>query len=220
MSNERISKNRSATFTSGTIRNVVTNCEQLNVRGAVAFQHEVRVKEISTHGYSSFHSVAVAYILKNSGACVFKDSCIIDEVSNGGKMKLRHGKMTTLKSTGSLIVEDRLQAKHFHALGIVQAKEIQAEHFHLELSGRSNIDRLLADDIYVEKDKLSIPLLKKKLICKNIKGKTLKISNTEAETVEGDIVTVGNNCMIHTLYYTESYSISSNAHVQHIRSKK
>ncbi|MCH1627173.1 hypothetical protein [Fredinandcohnia quinoae] len=220
MANERIPKLRSLTFTSGNIRNLAADCEQLNIRGAVALHQEVRLREISTHGHSSFHSLVVVHILKNTGACVLKDFCVIDELSNAGNLKLLHGKITKINNSGKLTIEQSLQVKQFHAIGIVKAKEIKAEQFHLKLSGRSVVEQLTADEIYVEKDKLSISLVKKKLVSKCIKGENLHLSNTNAELVEGGIVTVGDNCFIDTLYYTESYSISENAKVQHIRSKE
>lgn len=220
MTNERIPKLRSLTFTSGNIKNLATDCEQLNIRGSVALHQEVRLREISTHGHSSFHSLVSAHIFKNTGACVIKDFCEIDELTNAGDLKLRYGKITKINSSGKLTIEQSLQVKQFYVIGIIKAKEIQAEQFHLKLSGRSDIEQLIADEISVEKNKLSISLLKKNLICKSIKGKSVHLSNTNADIVEGDIVTVGDNCVIHTLYYTESYSISLNAKVQHIRSKK
>ena len=70
------------------------------------------------------------------------------------------------------------------------------------------------------KDKLSISLLNhKKLIAKNITGKHLHLSYTNAEVVKGDVVVIGDQCNIHTLYYTESYPISPKAQVQHVRSE-
>jgi len=49
----------------------------------------------------------------------------------------------------------------------------------------------------------------------------LKISSTDAEVVEGDMVVVGKNCNIHTLYYKKSYTISPKAKGQQIiRSEK
>jgi len=99
----------------------------------------------------------------------------------------------------------------------VKAKEILAKLFHLKLSGESRIGELIADEICIEKDKISVlSLLKKKLICHRIKGKNIRLSYTNVEVVEGDVVTVGSNCRVKTLYYTDSYSIAPNAKVQQI----
>ena len=102
----------------------------------------------------------------------------------------------------------------------MKAKEIQSEQFYLKLSGKSEIEQLIADNICIEKDKLSLSLLNpKKLVAKNITGKQLQLSYTTAEMVKGDVVVIGDQCNIHTLYYTESYSISPKSQVQHIRSE-
>lgn len=146
--------------------------------------------------------------------------CEITELSNAGQLKLYHGKITKINSSGKLTVEQNLQVKRFEGIGIVKAKEIIADQFYLKLSGRSEIDQLIADEICIEKDKLSISLFNKKMISKNIKGKHIRLSYTNAEMVEGDIVVIGDHCTIHTLYYTESYTISPKAKVQHIRRKE
>jgi len=104
----------------------------------------------------------------------------------------------------------------------VKATEILAKLFHLKMSGESRIEELIADEICIEKDKISVlPLLKKKLNCHCIKGKNVRLSYTHAEVVEGDVVIVGSNCRVETLYYKDSYSIAPNAKVQQIvRSEK
>ncbi|MFJ5766979.1 hypothetical protein ACIP9C_16635 [Lysinibacillus sp. NPDC093210] len=216
MSNEHIQKQRSITLTSGTINDLAPDCEQLKIRGAVAFHQELRLKTISTHGHSSFHSCVIAHVLKNTGSCVMKDYCEITEVTNAGNLKIRNGQIATINSSGKLTIEQNLQAQQFHAIGFVKAQEIHAAHFYLKLSGASEIDRLIAEDITIEKDKLSVSIVRKKLHCKSIKGKKLHLSYTNAEVVEGDIVVVGSHCSIQTLYYTKSYTISPNAKVQQV----
>lgn len=207
-------------MTSGKVNNLATDCEELNIRGVAAVHQEVDLKTISTHGHSSFHSLVKADILRNTGACTIKDSCEIAELSNAGQLKILHGKITKINSSGKLAVAQTLHAKQFNGIGVVKAKEIQSEQFHLKLSGRSDIEQLIADEICIEKDKLSISLMNtKKLVSKNIKGKHIQLSYTNADIVEGDVVVIGDQCNIHTLYYTESYSISPKANVQHIRRK-
>ncbi len=216
MTNEQVQKLRTITLTSGSIKELAPNCEQLNIRGAVALHQEVRLQTISTHGHSSFHSRVVAHILKNTGSCVIKDFCEINEMTNAGNLKMRNGQVQKINSSGKLTIEQKLQAEHFNAIGFVKAKEIHAKKFQLKMSGRSEINQLIADEIYVEKDRLSLSFLKKKLVCKSIQGRTLALSNTDAEIVEGDVVVIEDNCNIQTLYYKQDYSISPNAKVQHI----
>lgn len=220
MKDGSIQKNTKKTLTSGKVNNLATDCEELNIRGAVAVHQEVDLRTISTHGHSSFHSLVKADILRNTGACTIKDFCEITELSNAGKLKIRHGKITKINNSGKLTIEQTLHAKRFHGIGIVKAKEIQSEQFYLKLSGRSNIEQLIADEICIEKDKLTISLLNnKKLVSQNIMGKHIQLSYTIAEIVKGDVVVIGDQCNIHALYYTESYSISPKAKVQQIRSE-
>jgi hypothetical protein len=115
------------------------------------------------------------------------------------------------------MIEGKLENERFDAFGIVKASELVSNHFHLKLSGESEIGRLLAEKVVIEKDRVTLlPLFKKRLICHTISGKQLKLSYTSAEIVEGEVVIVGENCLIERLYYTDDYSIASNAVVHHI----
>jgi hypothetical protein len=221
MANARIPKNTKKTLTSGKVTSLAADCEELNIRGAVALHQEIRLRKISTHGHSSFHALVKADILRNTGSCTIKGFCEITELSNAGQLKLYKGEITKVNSSGKLIVEQHLQAKQFEGIGVVKAKEILSVQFYLKLSGRSDIEQLIADEICIEKDKLSVSLFNnKKMISKNIKGKNIRLSYTNAESVEGDVVVIGDYCNIHTLYYTESYTISPTAKVQQIRRKE
>lgn len=221
VTNEQSQKLRSITLTSGNIKDLATECELLKIRGSVALHQEVRLKKISTHGYSSFHSQVVADVLNNYGSCVIKDNCEVKEIVNAGNLKMRNGQTTKIISSGKLTIEQILQSEQFYSIGIVQAKEIHSKNFQLKLSGKSEIERLITNDACVEKERQTFSLLKKKLICKYIKGRNLQLSYTDAEIVEGDVVVVNKNCDIQTLYYKENYIISPNAKVQHIiRSEK
>ncbi|MEO4052314.1 hypothetical protein [Solibacillus sp. CAU 1738] len=216
MKHELIQNSRSITVNSGKIKDIARNIEQLNIRGSVAIHQELHLQKISIHGYSSFYSNVVAQFLKTSGTCKLKDNCQINEINNTGNLLIRDGQITTLNSSGKITIEQSLQAGEINANGIVNASKIQAQHFHLTMSGESIIDELFADSLFVKKDKLSFSIFYKRLKCKHIKGKKLNISFTIAECIDGDEVIIGDKCIIQTLYYTDSYTISPNAKVQHI----
>jgi len=221
MASEQSQKLHSITLTGGNIKKLEKECELLKIRGFVTLYEEVRLKKISTHGYSTFHSHVEADVLKNTGTCVIKDHCEVKEIVSAGNLKMKNGQITKIKSSGKLTIEQILQSEQFDSIGFVQAKEIHAKLFQLKLSGKSKIERLITDEICVKKDRGTFSLLQKKLTCKYIKGRNLQLSYTDAEIVEGDVVVVGNNCEIQTLYYKENYTISPNAKVQQIiRSEK
>ena len=221
MMTDQYHKLHSITITHGNIKEISAECEQLNIRGSAAIHQEIHFKKISTHGYSSFHSHVSADVLKNTGTCVLKDNCEFKEIVNAGHLKMINGQSTSIRSSGSLTVEQTLHTEHLDSIGMLKAKEIQAKHFRLRLSGISKIERLIAEEVCIEKDRISFSLFKKKLFCKYMSGGNLILSNTEAEIVEGDFVVIGENCNIQTLYYKEDYKISPNAKVQQIvRSQK
>lgn len=216
MTKEQKQKLRSITLTNGTIKNLPTTYDVLKIRGSVAFHQDIHTKKISTHGHSSFHYKVAADVLKNSGSCVLKKPFDIKEIVNTGNLKVKQGQTRKINGSGKLKVEDVVQSEKIDLTGIVQAKEIYTNQFQLKLSGESFIELLIADEVCIEKERLTISLLRKKLICKHIKGRKLQISYTDAEIVEGDTVEVGKSCNIQTLYYKVNYKISPNASVEHI----
>lgn len=219
MKNERVKKLQSITLTSGHIKELAKDCERLNIRGSVTLHQEIHLKEISTHGFSTFQSHVAADLLKSSGSCVIKGNCEVKEIINAGNLKMKNLRTAKFYSSGRLTIEQTLHSEQFDSIGIIAAKEINTKHFQLKLSGKSRINRLIAEDAHIEKDRKSIAL-KKKLICHLIKGKQLHLAYTDAKFVEGDVVVVGSQCNIETLTYTESCTISPDATVQQIiRSK-
>ena len=85
-------------------------------------------------------------------------------------------------SSGRLTIEQTLHSEQFESIGIIAAKEINTKHFQLKLSGKSRINRLIAEEAHIEKDRKSIAL-KKKLICHLIKGKQLHLASTDTKFV-------------------------------------
>lgn len=215
MKNERAKKAQSITLTSGHNKELAKDCERLNIRGSVSLHQEIHLKEISTHGFSTFHSHVAADLLKSSGSCTIKGNCKIKKIINAGNLKMKNVRVKKLHSSGRLTIEQTLHSEHFESIGIITAKEIHTKHFQLKLSGESRINRLIVDEALIEKDRRSISF-KKKLICHFIKGKQLQLAYTDAKFVEGDVVHVGSQCNIETLTYSESCTISPNAKVQQI----
>jgi|SRR5690625_613634 len=214
-------KSSNITLTGGTVKDLSTNYEQLKVRGSVSFHQNIHTKQISTNGHCIFKYDVVADSLKNTGVCLLKSNCDIKEIVNTGHLKLSRGQTKTIQGSGKLKVEDMIQSEKVDLIGIIQAKKINAKQLHLKLSGKSVIEQLIVDEAFIDKEKITLSLLRKKLICKYIKGGNLQISFTDAEVVEGDTVAVGKNCNIQTLYYKKSYTISPKAKVQQIiRSEK
>lgn len=220
MSSVKNPKLHTITYSSGRIKNLGADYEVLNIRGSVFINQEVKLKEISSHGFSSFSSHVEANLLKNSGFCTINGNCQVNEIINAGTLKILHAKINNLTSSGKLTIEKSLSADNLHIKGIIRAFTIQTKHLHLKLSGVSKIDRLNTEELNVDICRKSISLFKKKLICQYIKGIKLNVSNTEAEIIEGNIVMIGKNCKVHTLYYKEDYSIAPNAIVQHVIKRK
>ncbi|CAM3842318.1 hypothetical protein [Mesobacillus zeae] len=216
MTSKKSQKLNSITFTYGNIKDLAAEYEIINIRGSVILHQDIHVKKISSHGHSTFQSNVTAEVLKNAGSCVIKKNCNAKEIVNSGNLKMKNGEATSITGSGKLTVNQSLHTEKLDCLGIIHATEIHARHFQLQLSGESRIERLITDEATIEREKKTLSLWKKKLLCKYILGRNLHLSCTNAETVEGNIVEIGKNCNIKTLYYKEKYTISRDAKVQQI----
>lgn len=207
---------RSITFTSGQIRNLSSVYKKVNTRGSVRFCQEIHVTELSTHGYSSFNYHVIADRLSSSGVCNIKNNCEIGKLTSAGTTRLTKGRIKEVNSTGQLTIQHSLQADKMNLLGKVTAMKINTKAFHLTLSGKSQIEQLHANTIEVQSEKKTLSLQKKQLLCKSITGNNITLSHTSAKNVEGDVVTIGEKCVIEKLIFKESYTISRHSTVKQI----
>ncbi|MGM7682591.1 hypothetical protein ACSVDA_10600 [Cytobacillus sp. Hm23] len=212
-------KNKKLTVTSGKLKDIDAQIEKLNIRGSVTIPQDVNVKVISSHGSSSFHSKVVADLLKNAGSCVIKGNIEIAEIENMGNLHIMNGKAQKIVSSGSVTIDQILQTDQMKCNGVVFAKGLFAKQFHIKLSAKSHINKLIAKEIIVERDRKTIPLVEKKLVSQFIKGENIRLSHAEIDVVEGNIVEIRKGCKINTLYYKESYKISPNSQVLHIKKR-
>lgn len=114
------------------------------------------------------------------------------------------------------MITSTIEAGNFEANGVVRSPELVSEFFQLALSGESQIKRLVASQIQVHLKGSIFSLGKKRLVCDNITGSNIQLINTTAEVEEADHVTIGDNCLIDTLYYRDSFSISPKSKVTHV----
>lgn len=209
-------ENKVWTVTSGKVKNIKKACETVHVRGAVTFQQDIEVNELSIFGQGSFHGSVVVEQLTNKGVCIIKEVCEVSAMKNLGHLQLNVGKVINVESSGYLKVEQQLDCQRLTVKGVVNGGEVNAKKVDCRLSGPSRVQKLIADEIIVEKAKCTFSLLKKKLVCEKVVGKKLTLSWTEAKEVEGEEVVIGPDCRIDTLRYKKRYTIDPAATVQHI----
>jgi cytoskeletal protein CcmA (bactofilin family) len=204
------------TVTRAKVKGIKADCETLHVLGAVTFKQDVQVQRVIVFGQASFQGKVITDRLDNKGVCFIKETCEIRNVKNMGHLQLKAGRVTNIESSGYLKVEQKLESECLTVNGALSGREITAKEFHCRLSANCSIQKLKADKIIVKRARGTFSLLKKKLKCERIVGKTLSLSYTDANEVEGEEVFIGPSCSIHTLRYTKNYTIDPVSTVQHI----
>ncbi|WP_163582059.1 hypothetical protein [Gracilibacillus saliphilus] len=215
MENEKGQLRHSITFTSGAIKELPQEYDVLKLRGSVTLHQDIHLKEISTHGYSVFHSDVLVNSLHNAGSCAIRGKCSAMKLHNVGNVTLYSAQIAYINSSGKLSVNE-LRTDKLEAIGMIQGTEINAKQLHLRLSSESNVERLVTEEVQIDKHGMSFSLFKKRLLCRYIIGKKLHLSYTQADVVEGETVNIGKHCKINTLYYLESYTISPKATVTRV----
>lgn len=99
------------TVTSGKVKIMKDGCEILHVRGAVTFHQDVLVKRVSVFGQGSFQESVIADSLENSGVCIIKGMCKIQDIKNIGHLHLYVAKVSDVESLGYLKIDKLLDCE-------------------------------------------------------------------------------------------------------------
>lgn len=204
------------TVTTGTIQAIDNAYDTIKVRGAVTFKNSVNLNNLFIIGQLVCHSDVVVGLLKNRGACFLKDKLEARRLVNTGHLSIKEAQVVELESFGVIKVKGLLQTDQFQAKGVMSIGELHGNHIEILMSGKCKIEKLIGKEVFVNLTKNPFSLTSKKLISKDITGKNLSLTFTEAECVKGDYVTIGPYCVINTLYYKDYYKIDPTSKVEHI----
>jgi hypothetical protein len=207
-------------------------CKNMKVAGAISCMGNIEcLEQIYVSGSASFKESISANHLKISGSVIVEKDCVVkkDFYTSGSIKSYGNIKAQELKSSGMIIVDGGVESEiieisgAFHCKGLVNAENIKIT-FQKELCvneiGGSSITILPEEKFKLKK--IHFPLFSKTYNeSKNsvnkvnvIEGDTISVEGIEVEKIVGRIVSIGKNCKIGLVQYSENLEIDEDAKVK------
>ncbi|KAA1039341.1 hypothetical protein ERX35_007145 [Macrococcus equipercicus] len=210
--------------------------ERINVEARADLTSSVETNELTlgTAGDLFIEGRLNAPYISNKGILDVMDTIETEALSNHQDAVVKAGDQVnarTIDNDGTLDFGRSLRADTLHASGTVTAGFAAVTTF--QSSGKLTIDQLSGDDVHIKaalnstvnfinaahvtvKAQREALLFKDddaRLVVKEIAGNDIVIENVVADLVRGDRVSIGQNCIIKVVEYTESYQLDDSSDV-------
>lgn len=217
-------------------------CEDIKVSGAAKFNGRIKsnnfncsgstkcLSDVEVNRLSVSGSASVSGKLKSdnvdiSGSFKTQNDVLVERLKVSGSMKTEGSvKAETVSVTGSFSARNGCECELFTAKGQLNMEGLlNAENIQITHSGMSYVPELGGETIeislYSSRNFLrnlfsAIFLRGIRFKTKSIEGSAIKLDHTNADVVRGDTVTIGKNCTIGLVEYTEDVQIHSSAKVK------
>lgn len=178
----------------------------VNISGVMKSENGLTSKEkVDISGTSKIKFIN-ANILNISGTSKVNGDCSFDRADISGSIK----------------VNGSCEGRDIKVDGIMDVTSLlSADRIEISIQGRCNINEIGGEEITIKKGfGFSIPLLpilKKKVICNVIEGDKIYLENTKCNIVRGRDITIGPNCTIEKVEYTNSFYVEDKNAVKEIK---
>ncbi len=196
--------------------------QSLRVSGAGKIMGAAEVRELQVSGSGKIEGDVRGESFHASGSCKVQGSVRTGELSTSGSMKIAqdvHAK--NAKFSGSARVGGQVQAERFYASGAFHIEKLlSADVIEVRLYGRSYAGEIGGEKIDVRKYEGGIWFLRwlwggdQRLETNNIEADEIYLEATVAKIVRGKRVTIGKECRIEHLEYSESVQIDPSSTVK------
>ncbi|TDL97979.1 hypothetical protein ERX27_05830 [Macrococcus brunensis] len=186
--------------------------------GSVVIEGRLNAPYLSNAGGLEVTSTLETNELANKKEAHLKvaDNVVAQTVNNAGTLELgHHFKAETIESTGKLVAAGTIEATSVRLSGFIQLHDIRAERLDITVTHNSSADYLAASDIRIkaQREALIFKDDDHSLKVNEIDGGEVYLENVIAELVRGDRVTIGPNCTIKVVEYTEDYKLDEQSDV-------
>ncbi|API90719.1 hypothetical protein KM914_06930 [Virgibacillus pantothenticus] len=171
----------------------------------------IQTDMIIAQGHHHFDASIEAREVNTTGSCIMNEMAQIKKLKSGGHLQMNQARLEHFHARGSIKARC-IEAKNMKVLGIIRVKNLEVEYGEITMKGVCRINFINAVELQVRTGFS----LSKRLIGEKITGKSIQLTNTEANIVRGEHVVLGENCKINTLYYKKQYTIANSANVKRI----
>lgn len=196
--------------------------QNITINGSRVFQEKVDAHEIRINGNGKFQNGVIAKQLLSQGSFKALGNSLVEELKSNGHGQVEVLQTNSIYVTGSfvgnqIVAHDTIEVKgRIHIVQTLQARRIS-----IRQQIPSRVNYICGEDIVkIEADRLSLlnMFMLKKIRGKfnTIKGRKVEINDVDASHVVGEHITVGANCSIDNLIYSNTISIAKDATVNNI----
>ncbi|MDR7002719.1 polymer-forming cytoskeletal protein [Neobacillus niacini] len=200
----------------GTVNSDI-ECKEFECNGTGAVKGNIIVETAKINGMAKISGTVEAKDLSVDGTAKIEKNLIVEKVKVAGKATVGgRVKAEEIKIKGKLTVEEDCEAELFKAEsmftigGLLNADEVDIKIFGdcqaKEIGGQSIVVKYKPSWFGIFKS-----LFQTQLKVEVIEGDTIYLENTKAAVVRGNHVTIGQNCEIGFIEYTDELAIDPSA---------
>ncbi|MFA9456855.1 hypothetical protein ACERJO_08775 [Halalkalibacter sp. AB-rgal2] len=193
---------------------------EINISGTATFQKEVKTEFFEVIGRCKLNATVQSETFINKGSCFVKDKLTCNKLINIGQGSFHNIDADSIKSFGSLKVNDSILCRTFQSTGYIKLDgELIGEHVSMEVSAPSKVHEIKGNEkVAIKSVKATffniISFVRRKVIANSIQGKNVYLEHTEANHVSGENVDIGKKCKIEEVFYKQRLKIHSSALVR------
>lgn len=163
-------------------------------------------RTITAQGHHRFCEAIKAQEATIVGSCIIDGVVQMKKLKSGGHLTMNRAKLEELIVTGTLSAK-HIQTKDIFVRGKIRVDHLEAEYGEIIMKCTCHIGKMNVEKLIIKKGFS----FSSRLVSESITGKYIQLTHTQANTVRGEHVVLGENCEINTLYYTEQYTIAKSS---------
>ncbi|WP_165983756.1 hypothetical protein [Macrococcus bovicus] len=210
---ETIHLDQSITYTSS------VEAHEVDVQsGSVVIEGRLNAPYLVNAGEVEITSTLETTHLTNQKEAYLKvtDGVVAHTVNNAGILELgAHCQAETIQSTGQLQAAGTIEAASVRLEGVLQLHDVRADQLNIIVTHNGSAEYLTASDINItaKREALIFKDQDHSLKVDEIDGGHVYVENIIADLVRGDQVTIGPNCIIKVVEYTEDFKLDDQSDV-------
>lgn len=206
----------------GTIKNNIS-ADKIEVNGQGTFQGIVNAQKLEINGSALLERIIHSEKLSVDGHATFKDNINTRKLRISGFASIK-GNVSgeTITIEGKTTIDGDCSAENFKVLGPIKITgTLNAEEITIEPKWKCDINEIGCRKLHVQYEKdpfwnVIESLITTTLTVGVIEGDDIHLENTKAKIVRGKNISIGKNCKIDLIEYTDTFKRSDDATVRQI----
>lgn len=198
-------------------------CLNMNISGSVHCGGSIEsLKKIDIAGSATFEETVIANDLEISGSVSLKKNCQIkNTLCTSGSMRSNGNiKAQEMKTSGVTIIDGGIESEKIDISGVFQCQGlVNAEQVKIEVKEGLCVNEIGGGTIHITSEeeklkftsKLYTKSQKRANTVNSIEGDTIVIEGVQVHKIVGRIVSIGRNCQVGIVQYSEEIEIDDSA---------